>query len=122
MAKPRSSSTGFTRAGTGTPSSFGRKGASGGRTVNPWGRNVPASFGRGANANGVTAGRGRPGGSSRARNVTDPALRSMDYTPNDPAQWPIEGGKRYSILSTQAKADFNNAVVNNAFKRGGYAG
>lgn len=118
-------SRGYTKKQTGSSSRFG--GAAGGsarRVLNPWGNTVPAAKGRRANAVGQTVGRGRQRGVSGVRKPTpDSSLWSIDYPKNDPLQWPIQGGKRKSPSGmTQAKANWNNAIVNKAYQRGGYAG
>lgn len=105
---------------SGTPSGWPGGGAT--RTIlNPWGNNMPASQGRRANSVGATPFKTK----MRSRGgVSQPTpssqLWSMSYKANDPQAWPIEGGKNFSAM-TQAKADWNNAVVNHAFQRGGYA-
>lgn len=81
--------------------------------MSPWGNN----FGR------TGVGGGKVGGSSRRQNTPDPSLYSMDYTANDPLQWPVmpdgQTGLRRGPTSgmTQAKADRNNLIVNHAFLR-----
>lgn len=115
----------YTRgSATGRSSRFG--GAVGGsarRVLNPWGNLVPAAKGRRANAVGATIARGRPRGSGVRRPTPDASLWGMRYPVNDPNAWPIEGTKSGPTSGmTQAKADFNNAVVNKAFQRAGYAG
>lgn len=114
---------GYTRKQTGTRSGFGGARSAGARRVlNPWGNSVPAAKGRRANALGTTIGRrgGHRGGAVR-RPKPDSTLWSMKYPKNDPLQWPVEGEKMASPSGmTQEKADWNNAVVNHAFKRAGY--
>jgi hypothetical protein len=88
----------------------------------PWGKPIPA--GQGRRTNGVGGGnrsRVTVRGSSTRRPTPSKALWSISYPANDPTQWPVEGGKNTSSF-TQEKADWNNAVVNHAFQRAGYAG
>ena len=101
----------FSRKQTGTPSNFGRKRASR-RVTNPWGGpNLPKN----------PAGKAlrSPHGSSMRRARMSAGRLGMSYTPNDPLQWPIEGGKRTTTPwnTTQAKADWWNAAVNAAYRR-----
>jgi hypothetical protein len=82
------------------------------RVLNPWGNNV-AQLGR------SVAKPTRRGAVVRPK--PDSSLWSMKYPKNDPKQWPVEGGKHGSPSAmTQAKADWNNRVVNAAYKRAGY--
>lgn len=100
----------FTARATGTPSNFGRNARSGRSILNPWGSNfakpkAPSKL-------------QKFGGSARRQATPDSSLYSMAYKTNDPLAWPIEGGRRGSISGmTQAKVDWNNAVVNHAFER-----
>jgi hypothetical protein len=115
----------------GKPSSWGGSRAKG-RTLVPWGNNYPMGSARGANALGATPFRSKVRSSGAVRKPTpDPSLWGMTYKPNDPVLWPVlpdvnaspprRGGGPNSGMN-QAKADFNNAVVNHAFQRAGYAG
>jgi hypothetical protein len=84
----------------------------------PWGEPIPKS----------TRARGsKPRGSSTRKPRPDPSLWSIAYKPNDPLAWPLENPAARADLPlisgmSQAKANFNNAAVNKAFQRGGYAG
>lgn len=100
----------------------GAVGAGARRVLSPWGNSVPAAKGRGTNAVGATVTKARkPRGSSTRKPRPDPSLWSIKYPKNDPLAWPIEGGVTGSISGmTQAKADFNNDVVNDAYTRAGY--
>ena len=102
---------------------LGRTGVFGGarggtrKVVSPWGRPVAKRGGtRGSS----------PRGSSHSKTTPDPSLKGMRYKANDPLVWPLENPAQRSDLefdkTTQAKADFNNRMTNQAFKRGGYAG
>lgn len=115
----RKKSPGYTGKQTGTPSSFGQT-RSGGNTMNPWGKNVPKQT-------PITKSKVR--GSSRQRATPDPQLKGMDYPPNDPRYWPAintNGTPTKKPTSPTAPSPAtvarNNTIVNNAFKRGGYAG
>ena len=111
MAK---SSRGYTKKQTGTPSTWGQSGKAS-KSVDPWGKPQPKKP--------PAKARNSVKGSSRKQATPDPQLKGMDYPPNDPRQWPIVGAKRPSPTApTQANVDRQNAIVNNAFKRGGYAG
>jgi hypothetical protein len=103
----------FTARATGTPSAWGR-GSAARSILNPWGGpNVPKST--------VSTAKFGPG--SRRSPTPDASLFSMNYTANDPLQWPIvlnaSTGLRRGPTSgmTQAKADFWNAAVNHAYAR-----
>lgn len=125
MAKNRSGFTPFNKArATGSSSRYGGAAGAGSRRVlNPWGNAVPAAQGRRANALGVTIARGRPSGSAARRPTPSPQLWGMQYTPNDPNAWPIQGGKQGPASGmTQHKIDWNNSVVTKAYQRAGYAG
>jgi len=111
---------GYTRAQVGASSRFGaaRTGTAR-RVLNPWGNTVPQKSGVRTNALGQSitkTTRLKRGAVSLQR--PDPSLYSISYPANDPAQWPIEGGKRGPTSAmTQAKADVHNAAVNHAFQR-----
>lgn len=116
---------GFTAKQTGASSRFGgAAGANVRRVLNPWGNMVPAAKGRRANAVGATIAKSRASRRSAvAMPKADASRWSMDYPKNDPLQWPIQAGKRGSPSGmTQHKADVNNAAVNHAYQRAGYAG
>ncbi|UOW92890.1 hypothetical protein SEA_LEOPARD_12 [Mycobacterium phage Leopard] len=84
--------------------------------ISPWGKPIPMR----------RKGSGRVSGSSTRKPTPDPSLWGMKYKPNDPLAWPLENPAQRSDLefdkTTTAKANFNNAIVNKAFQRGGYAG
>jgi len=113
---------GYTRKQTGAKSRAGvAKPAPVRRTLNPWGNMVPKATGRRANAVGQTVGKSRHRASSVRKPTPAPDLWDMKYSPNDPLQWPIEGGKRGSASGmTQAKVDVHNAAVEKAYNRAGY--
>lgn len=92
------------------------------RILNPWGNNVPKASAVGANSNGITpsTSRNRTSGSGRRMGIQDPSEIRIDYPANNPAAWPILGGKRV-IFDQAGKANRHNKVVNYAFVRGGYA-
>lgn len=113
----------------GKPSSFG--GSRGkNRTLVPWGNIYPARQGRQTNSVGATPFRAKVRRSGSVSKPTpNPAIWGMKYPKNDPARWPVMPNVNTGLRSggpdsamNQHKVDFNNAVVNNAFKRGGYAG
>lgn len=96
----------FNKTRTGSSSGLGGRKAK--RTLNPWGKNTPQG----------TKSKAAPSGSAVRRGTPAADLFKMNYPANDPAQWPIEGGKRASATApTQAKADFHNAAVNHAYLR-----
>ena len=90
------------------------------KVLNPWGSIFPQK----------KAGKAKVRGSSTRKSRPAPELFKMYYPANQPSQWPVEidtvghttpeAGHRSGY--TQAVADRQNAQVNNAFKRGGYAG
>jgi hypothetical protein len=63
-----------------------------GKTLNPWGPNIPVrrvghtnDLGQSRTARGNTA-----YGSSTKKPTPAPELKGMQYTKNDPTQWPVE--------------------------------
>ena len=98
-----------------------------GKTINPWGPNVPNKRIGLTNAIGQSVtGRGSTTtGSSTKKPTIDPSLRGMNYPKNDPTQWPIENppGSFNTQdpfgLTSQARANIN-ASVEHAYTRDGY--
>ena len=115
-------SRGYTKKQTGSRNTKGVARVGGNRrTVNPWGNNVPKATGRRANAVGQTVARSKGLRNPSRRPTPDASLWSIDYPKNDPAAWPIEGGKRGPTSAmTQHKADVHNAAVEQAYTRAGY--
>ena len=64
--------------------------------------------------------------SSTRKSTPAPELFSMDYPANKPYAWPVEsppiGANGRTSGYTSSVANRNNAQVNKAFQRGGYAG
>jgi hypothetical protein len=109
----------FSKKQTGTPSSFGGAKTKGG-TINPWGKNKPKQLK--PTTNKVTRG-------SNRKSTPDPQLRAVpNYVANDPRSWPkvkpngLPEKNPSPTAPSPATATRQNAIVNNAFKRGGYAG
>jgi hypothetical protein len=99
-----------------------------GRTINPWGPNVPNRRVGLTNSIGQTS-RSRTNstrGSATRMPRPDPSLRGVDYPPNDPVQWPIENlpGSHTPQqdpfgLNDTIRSNINTSI-NHAFKRAGY--
>ena len=99
-----------------------------GKTVNPWGPNVPqTSVGR-TNGIGQSA-RSRintTSGSATKKPRPDPSLRTMDYPKNDPLMWPVEPDLTGHTLPpsqsgiTSAVIANVNSSIENAYHRDGY--
>lgn len=99
-----------------------------GKTLNPWGPNVPQKTASGANGIGQT-GRSRISsttGSSTKKPVPDSSLRGMQYPKNDPLMWPVEPDFDNHTLPpsqsgiTQTVIDNVNASIEHAYTRDGY--
>jgi hypothetical protein len=110
------------RSQTGTRSTFGGARTSVRTVTAPWGDPIAKRSARRGRNSAV-----RTRGSSTAKPTPSPQLWGMKYNRNDPAAWPLEDPQtradlRLDSAMTQAKADWNNTVVNYSFQRGGYAG
>lgn len=99
------------------------------RTLNPWGNIYPKRTVGPTTASGQgrkTSGRA-PGRTLNARSTPDSSIWGMSYPINDPKMWPVQHPAHRSDLGdpyamTAGKAAFQNAAVNHAFQRVGYAG
>lgn len=122
-------SKGFTSKQTGTPSRFGAVKAGGNRTVNPWGKAVGHKGATKTNAIGQNPSqRRKPAGTTRKKPTPDPQLSGMKYKANDPREWPVvpsvalgQHGRPSPTAPTTANVTRNNAIVDKAYQRGGYA-
>lgn len=80
------------------------------KILSPWGNNVPQRTGLGSKISSVrTGGRSSPSPSAE--------LFGINYPPNSPAMWPIEGSKNFQF-DLSGKATRHNQHVNNAYLRG----
>lgn len=123
----------FRKSQTGTPSKRnygGKKVAK--KIVNPWGSIFPQKgVGR---VNGIgqsrRSARNTVSGSDIRKPTPDSSERGMQYPANKPYAWPVEPDFDTHVAPenghtsgyTAAVAARQNAQVNTAFKRGGYAG
>lgn len=100
------------------------------KVLNPWGSIFPQKSVGHTNGIGQSrrSGRNTVSGSSVRKPMPDPSLRGMQYPANKPYAWPVvpdvaqplENGHTSGLTSDVI--DANNSAVNNAYKRGGYAG